>query len=87
VLTKWKHVAQIPADHAAWGVPVRGADKLAATLRDNRADAELYVKLATLRTDCPIACSLEELHWKGPDREALTAILDELGLPADTIRY
>jgi len=87
VLTAWKHVAQIPDDHATWNVAVRGADKLAATLRANRADAALYTTLATLRTDCPIACSLDDLHWKGPDRAALPAILDELGLPAETIRY
>ena len=87
VLTTWKHVADIPDDHARWNVAVRGADKLAATLRANRAEATLYTKLATLRTDCPIACSPDELHWKGPDRVALSAILDELGLPADTIRY
>jgi len=68
VLTVWKHVDQIPADPARWNVALRGADRLAASLAAHRAEVALYTKLATLRTDCPIACDVETLAWRGPDR-------------------
>lgn len=86
VLGAWHHIAAIPDDAAAWNVTVRGADKLAATLRAHRPEATLYRTLATLRTDCPIACDLEALRWRGPDRAALAAICDELGLDVASIR-
>jgi len=86
VLTVWKHVDQIPADPARWNVALRGADRLAASLAAHRAEVALYTKLATLRTDCPIACDVETLAWRGPDRPTLDAFCAELGLPADSIR-
>ena len=76
----------IPDDPATWEVTVRGADKLAATLRAHREEAALYTTLATLRLDCPIACDLDALHWTGPDRAALAAICDEVGISPDTLR-
>jgi hypothetical protein len=39
----------------------------------------LYRTLATLRTDVPIAESLNELRWTGPDRPALVSLCEELG--------
>ena len=87
VLTVYKHIQAIPDDASAWKVPgVRGTDRLAASLRDNRADAMLYQTLATLRRDCPIACDVDTLAWKGVNKPALDAMLVELGLPADAIR-
>jgi 5'-3' exonuclease len=86
VLTRWKAIEHIPDDPANWEVDVRGADRLAASLRDARADAMLYKKLATLRRDCPIPCSVDELVWKGPDQAKLAALCAELGLPADAVR-
>lgn len=86
VLSVWHHITSIPDDAAAWNVSVRGADKLAATLRAHRAEATLYTTLATLRLDCPIACGLDDLRWNGPDRPALAAICDELGLDVGSLR-
>ena len=86
LLMKFTAIENIPDDPAKWGVDVRGADKLAATLRESRADALLYKKLATLRTDCPIPCSVDELAWKGADQAALAALCHELGLPVDGVR-
>ena len=86
LLMKFTAIENIPDDPAKWGVDVRGADKLAATLRESRADALLYKKLATLRTDCPIPCSVDELTWKGADQAALAALCHELGLPVDGVR-
>jgi 5'-3' exonuclease len=86
VLSVWKHVPQIPDDPAAWKVSIRGADKLAATLRAHRAEATLYTTLATLRLDCPIACDLADMEWKGVDRPALAGICAELGVDVDSVR-
>ncbi|MBL0212522.1 MAG: flap endonuclease [Myxococcales bacterium] len=86
VLSVWQHIPKIPDDPAAWNVSVRGADKLAATLRAHRTEATLYTTLATLRLDCPIACGLDDLRWNGPDRPALAAICDELGIDVSSLR-
>lgn len=86
VLTRWGHINDIPADPARWDVSVRGADRLAASLAAGRADVALYRTLATLRTDCPIECDLEALRWRGPDRAALDALLDELGLQPGSVQ-
>ncbi len=79
VLAEHVHLEEIPDDHADWKVKVRGAATLAENLRENRQDAMLYRTLATLRTDVPIAESLDELRWNGPDREELRALCGELG--------
>jgi 5'-3' exonuclease len=87
VLTVWKTVDAIPDDPAHWKVSgLRGADRLAQSLREQRAEATLYRTLATLRLDCPIPCDAEALRWKGPDRPALAAMCDELGLDPALIR-
>ncbi|MEP6860881.1 MAG: 5'-3' exonuclease H3TH domain-containing protein [Deltaproteobacteria bacterium] len=86
LLIKFTAIEAIPDDHTKWGVDVRGAEKLAASLREGRGDAMLYKQLATLRLDCPIPCSVDELEWRGPDHAAIAALCAELGLPPDIIR-
>jgi len=86
LLSVYRHIPEIPDDHARWTVAVRGADRLARTLREHRADAALYRTLATLRTDCPIACDAGALAWRGVNRPALDAICEEVGLAPGTIR-
>jgi 5'-3' exonuclease len=86
VLTAYGHIPDIPDDHARWNVSLRGADRLARALHDHRAEASLYRTLATLRTDCPIACDAASLTWRGADRPALDAICDELGVDRGSIR-
>jgi 5'-3' exonuclease len=86
VLMRFGHISNIPDDHAKWNGTVRGADKLAATLRDNREVANLYRVLATLRIDCPIPCSPDELAWNGVDRDKLGAVCEELGVSADAFK-
>jgi 5'-3' exonuclease len=54
---------------------VRGADRLAATLRERLADVLLYRELATLRRDVPLRESLEDLRYRGPDEARLRQIL------------
>lgn len=77
VLAKYGDIMSIPADHVQWasdGVKVRGAEKLSATLRDHRADAELFRILATL-VDTVNVGAVAEWKWTGPRAEfaALTA--------------
>ena len=60
---------------------MRGAAVLADNLRAGRANAELFRTLATLRFDAPLAESLDDLRWKGPDVAALTKLADRLGDP------
>lgn len=69
VLAKFEHLEAIPADSARWGVDVRGAAKLAATLVEYRELAHLFRDLATLRRDVPMAVSVDALRWTGPRPE------------------
>jgi 5'-3' exonuclease len=74
VLAVYEHLERIPDDAAAWSVAVRGADVLAKSLRENRDAALLYRRLATLRTDVPLAESLDDLRWRGAHSGALAAL-------------
>ena len=79
VLEHYGHVEHIPEDIADWGVTVRGAKSLAASLSENKDAALLYRRLATLRLDVPIAEDLAQLEWQGARREAYQNLCDELG--------
>jgi 5'-3' exonuclease len=80
VLAKFRHLEAIPDDHAAWGLPVRGAPGLAATLAAQRDLAMLFKDLATLRTTVPVRATSERLHWTGP-RRTFRHIAGRLGVP------
>jgi hypothetical protein len=84
VLARWLHIEDVPPDPAAWNVIVRGAPKLAATLRENRDVAGLFKDLATLRVDRGLLSDVEDLCWKGPtsDFPEVCARLDAPGLAA-----
>jgi 5'-3' exonuclease len=79
VLARWRHVDRIPELARDWGVAVRGAETLAASLREGREAVRLFRTLATLRTDAPLAESIEDLRWRGPRREALAQLCAETG--------
>lgn len=85
VLAVYGHLEAIPDDATQWKVSVRGADKLAATLREHRALALLYRTLATLRIDGSIVCGAAALEWRGVDRPLLEAMCVELGLAPNSI--
>lgn len=79
VLARYGHIDAIPDDVGAWAVKVRGAAALAESLRSRRADALLYRRLATLRTDAKLEDDLlASLAWSGADRDALAALCEEL---------
>ena len=66
VLARYGRIEDIPADGADWAVRVRGASRLARTLREQREEALLFRELATLRLDAPVFDSVDELCWTGP---------------------
>ena len=82
VLQAYGHLEAIPDDAAEWTVKVRGADKLAATLKAQRDDARLYRTLATLVEDAPLpgTASLADLEWKGVPEARFKAFCEGLGL-------
>lgn len=79
ILARYGHLEQIPLEAARWDVAVRGAEKLAVTLRTRMADALLYRFLAQLRLDVPLQETLADLEWKGVPRQPFFAFCDELG--------
>ncbi|HLD92996.1 MAG TPA: 5'-3' exonuclease H3TH domain-containing protein [Anaerolineales bacterium] len=81
VLSKFVHLEFIPEDVRTWGIkgmaPGRAAS-LAANLEQHREDALLFRRLATLRTDVPLAENLGDLEWRGALPE-LTELCTDLG--------
>jgi 5'-3' exonuclease len=65
LLARYRRLEDIPKSAGDWGVPVRGAEKLAETLRERWDDAMLFRKLATLRTDVP-KVNVNGLEYRGP---------------------
>ncbi len=80
VLAHYVHLEDIPEAHGDWAVKVRGAGRLARTLREGREEADLFKRLATLRRDAPIAQTFADLEWLGVPREPWQALCEELGL-------
>jgi 5'-3' exonuclease len=79
VLARYGRIEAIPDEAARWEVDVRGRERLAASLRGRREDAALYRRLATLRTDVPLAEGLADLEWRGARRGDLEALCREIG--------
>lgn len=65
VLARYRHLETIPDRVEDWDVEVRGAARLASTLAAQRADAELFRTLATLRTDGDVG-TVDDWEWRGP---------------------
>jgi len=81
LLARYGHIEEIPDDANAWDVKVRGAAGLAATLKEQRDDALFYRRLATLRTDVPLAEDLDDLRWRGLHGDAFRQLCEEIGAP------
>jgi 5'-3' exonuclease len=79
LLSRYHRLEDIPGLDESWAVAVRGAAGAGQVLRDRRADALLYRQLARLRTDVPLAETLDDLRWQGARREELSAICAETG--------
>jgi 5'-3' exonuclease len=85
VLAVYGAIENIPDDEAQWaadGVTVRGAAKLAATLRDNRSDAQLFKTIATVVRDVSDDVALgtvDDWEWRGAGR-GLDKVATQLGM-------
>jgi len=79
VLAVFEHLEAIPPDARAWPPAIRGAARLAASLREHREEVRLYKTLATLRTDVPLSEDLERLEWNGVRRADYEAFCARLG--------
>jgi 5'-3' exonuclease len=80
LLSRYGHLEDVPAQASDWDVEVRGAARLAETLRDRWDDALLYRDLATLRLDVPLAEDLDGLRWGGVPEAGWQAWCDRLGV-------
>lgn len=85
VLAKFPRLELIPPDPADWGLEVRGAAKLAATLAASQEEVYLYRELTTLRLDAPIDESLEELEWRGVPGDRFRDFCAVMGFDPDSI--
>ncbi len=61
LLAKFIHIEAIPDEFEQWP-KLRGADKLAQTLKTSRKVVALYKQLATLRTDVPLRETVDDLR-------------------------
>ena len=80
VLARYVHLEQIPAEATDWEVDVRGAAKLALTLREQAELAYLFRRIATVEPDAPTIADVDELRWSGP-LPALAALCDQIDAP------
>ena len=81
VLAKYISLDKIPDNHEQWKsdglTTLRGAEKLARTLRENRQLAELFRTLATLVQDVPVG-RVDSWRWQGVKPE-FAGLLKEFG--------
>ncbi len=78
LLSRHLHLEAIPGDPARWPRTIRAPATLARELEESRERALLFRTLATLRTDVPLAESLEDLRWRGIPREQFESWCAEL---------
>ena len=88
VLARYGRIEDIPSDGRDWDVAVRGAERLAQTLRNGLDDALLFRRLATLVREAPVSASVDELAWTGPrdDFNLVATVLDAPDLVPRTRR-
>lgn len=92
VLSKFGHLESIPEDVRTWQIKGMGpgrAASLSISFDQHREEALLYRKLATLRTDVPLAETLADLEWKGalPQLKELCGQLDADSIPERVTRW
>ncbi len=75
MLERYGTIERIPEDPADWEPAVAGKARLAAELLARRDEALLVKRLATLRDDLPIDCSLGSLAWQALDEARLENVV------------
>jgi 5'-3' exonuclease len=79
LLAHYPSLEAIPVDAGTWAVSVRGAPRLADSLRASRDAAALYKVLATVVRDVPLEETLYDLAWRGVPRADFEAMCAALG--------
>jgi 5'-3' exonuclease len=79
LLARYGRLEEIPPRPEDWDLTLRGAAKLAATLVAQRAEADLFKVLATLRTDADVG-TVDDWRWTGPG-EDFPAWCERFGWP------
>jgi 5'-3' exonuclease len=82
LLGKFVHLEDIPPATASWPATIRGRAQLALTLQEQREEAMLYRRLATLVTDVPLGQSLDDLRWAGVPRARFERWCEAMGARA-----
>jgi DNA polymerase-1 len=81
LLRRFGRIESIPADPREWaGAGVRGAERVARALAENRPAIELARSLIRMREDVPLALELADLAWRGAERAGLAAFCERLGI-------
>ena len=75
MLQRYAAIERIPENPADWEPMVAGKARLAAELLARRDEALLVKRLATLRDDLPIDCSLGTLAWRALDEPRLRRVV------------
>ncbi|MFN8050015.1 MAG: 5'-3' exonuclease H3TH domain-containing protein [Acidimicrobiales bacterium] len=78
VLSRYRHIEDIPLAPGQWDITVRGAAKLCATLEQELEQALLFRRIATLELDVEVG-SPADWRWTGP-----TASFAEISARLDT---
>lgn len=83
LLARYKHLEFIPDDPRQWDVQMRGAERLAGVLREQRESAYLFRTLATLVAKDPVKSKVDDLQWWGPTEgfQEICRKLDSPDLP------
>ena len=79
LLDRYRHIEDIPDDWSSWDVRPRGAQGIATSLAEQREQAMLYKKLATLRLDVPLTETLDGLGWRGVPKRDYQSMCAEFG--------
>ena len=80
VLAKFGSITAIPPSSGDWGLPaLRGAARLAVTLRDDFELALLFRRIATIEVDVPVG-RVDDWRWTGPTDD-FAAMAERLGAP------
>jgi 5'-3' exonuclease len=80
VLARYGHLESIPEDPETWDVKVRSAAKLGATLVEQREQALLFRRIATVDREAPGVGPVDGWRWTGPG-EKLEELCDYLDSP------
>lgn len=84
VLAEYRHLEEIPLEARLWRVPVRGADRLVAAMREHMSDALLFRYLARLRRDVPLGSTAASVEWRGVPQKRFLEFCDRYDF--DTLR-